>query len=551
MMARSPHRHRRRSEVRKRPDPVGKSRGNPWNAKVEAAWWIVLFAAAIGALLWDHRSMFFHAWNDEQIHYYVAHRMAEGARLYRDIDSARPPLVLYPLEWLIRAGISPLGAGRAIVLGSQIATAGLLLWGGWRLASRRAGGLAALLFLTSPEIFARVHYTGIQLVALSAFACVLAALRAQPFRAGIFFGLSLATDQHAMVICGVAGLATLVRRRRDGLIFALGAFGVSAIVFGGVWALGGRHMWRSLVGIHLFHLQPGEGISSHFWELLKPWLYEHVYLFAGAALAIVQLGIRRTEPKDEHSLPPLSWQLRVLLLAIGAHVAVVLAMTEAAFLYLVVMFPLLALLAGMGFDATGTWWHQQRQSAPVRSRGASRLLLAGAVAVVVFTAGGWSAARSHREELDERQYSFWPHVLHVQLSRFHEMTPAVRWAADQLVLPKGGTIFGDPTIVSLLALQTDLRVSGELADLNPSWVEAGAIKPEEIVSRIEADHVGVVISPPAGLLQDGYFKSYLLTCYQRPSLFSPPEVGSGSGLPSLLFFRRIARDSPCLGPALP
>jgi len=508
----------------------------------------VLYAAAIGALLWNHHSMFFYAWSDEQIHHYVAHRMAEGARLYRDIDSARPPLVLYPLAWLIRMGISPLGAGRAMVLGSQLATAGLLLWGGWRLASRRAGALAALLFLTSPEIFSRIHYTGIQLVALTALACVLFSFRAQPFRAGIFFGLSLATDQHAVVICAVVGLATLVRRRRDGLSFALGAIGVSVLVFGGVWALGGRHLWRSLVGIHLFHMHLREGANAHFWELLKPWLYEHSYLFAGAALAIVVLGTRRTKPRPGDLHPPLWWKVRVLLLAIGAHVAVVVAMTEAAFLYMVVIFPLLALLAGMGFDASGTWWHQHRQPAPVRSWRASKLSLVGAVAIVALTAGGWFAARSHREDLDGRQYSFWPHVLHVQLSRFLEMNLAIQWADTQTLLPKGETIFGDSTVVSLLALKTGRRVSGELADLNPSWVEAGTVRPEEVVSRIEADRVGAVISPPFGLLQDVYFKSYLLTCYQRPTLFSPPEGEPGAGLPSILFFRRIASDWPCLPP---
>jgi hypothetical protein len=475
--------------------------------------------------------------------------MAESARLYRDIDSARPPLVLYPLAWLIRTGISPLGGGRAMVFGSQLATAALLLWGGWRLASRRAGALAALLFLTSPEVFSRIHYTGIQLAALSALACVLFSLRAQPFRAGIFFGLSLASDQHALVICAAAGVATLVRRRRDGLSFALGALGVSVIVFGGVWALGGRHLWRSLVGIHLFHVHLGAGANAHFWELLKPWLYEHCYLLAGSALAVVVIGIRHTEPKAGALHPPLWWEVRVLLLAIGTHVAVVLAMTEAAFLYMVVIFPLVALLAGMGFDAMGTWWHQHWKPAAVRSGRTSVSLVCG-MAIVALTAGGWSAARSHREALDGRQYSFWPHVLHVQLARFHEMQLSVQWAAAHTLLPKGETIFGDSIVVSLLALQTGLRVSGELADLNPSWVEAGAVRADDVVSRIEADHVGAVISPPFGLLQDAYFKSYLLTCYQRPSLFSPPERGPGAGLPSILFFRRTASDSPCL-PASP
>ena len=143
------------------------------------------------------------------------------------------------------------------------------------------------------------------------------------------------------------------------------------------------------------------------------------------------------------------------------------------------------------------------------------------MAVLALTAGGWAAARSHREGLDERHYSFWPHVLHGQVSRAQQLDPA-RWVGSDSVLPQQGTIFGDPTIVSFLALQSGLRVSGELADLNPSWVEAGTVKGEEIVSRIERDGVAAVITPPFGLIQDPYFKSYLkLATRRRGPSFRP------------------------------
>ena len=111
--------------------------------------------------------------------------------------------------------------------------------------------------------------------------------------------------------------------------------------------------------------------------------------------------------------------------------------------------------------------------------------------------------------------------------------------------PTQGTIFGDPTIVSFLALQSGLRVSGELADLNPSWVEAGTVKGEEIVSRIERDGVAAVITPPFGLIQDPYFKSYLKSCYETPRPFFPPESGPGEGLPFILAFTHLRGPTPC------
>ncbi len=494
----------------------------------------MLFVAAVVALIWKHHTVFFYSWTDEQIHLYVAHRMTEGAVLYRDIDSARPPLVLFPLAWLMRLGFSPLLAARALVVGIQLATAGLLLWGGWRLASWRAGALAALLFLTSPEVFARVHYTGIQLVALTASACVLFSLRGQPFRAGLFLGLSLAADQHGLVVGGIVALLTVARRPRDALPFALGALGVCAIVFGGVWAMGGRHLWGSLIGIHIFHFRVGQGVASQFWDDFTPWIYEHVYLFVGAGLAAVLLARGRKQvPSGDQ--PQSSRDVRVLFLVVAAHIAVVLALSGAVFLYVVVIAPLLTLLAAMGFEAVAARWRSGRHH---------RLIYSGVVGLLALTAGGWAAARSHREGLDERQYSFWPHVLHGQVSRAQQLDPA-RWVGSDSVLPHQGTIFGDPTIVSFLALQSGLRVSGELADLNPSWVEAGTVKGEEIVSRIERDGVAAVLTPPFGLIQDPYFKSYLKSCYETPRPFFPPESGPGEGLPFILAFTHLRGPPPC------
>ena len=526
-MARPTQRDRARRKAGRPAQPDAGDRGTTPRAKIEIAVWGALFAAAIGALLWNHGAQFFYAWTDEQIHFYVAQRMTQGAVLYRDIESARPPLVLYPLAALIRMGCSPLFAGRALVLGAQLATAGLVFWGGWRLASPRAGALAALLFLTSPEVYARVHYTGIHLVALTATACVLFSLRGRSLWAGVFFGLTLAADQHGLMVCGVVAVLTLARSRRDALAFVGGALLVAGIVFGGVWAAGGRHLWQSLVAVHLYHLHVGQGVGAQFWAQFMSWLGEHLHVFTGAGLAV---GLLARSPQSSRSV-------RVLILVLGAHVAVVLALAEAVFLYMVVIFPILALLAGMGFDAAVASWHKR----------GSRRLLAGALAVVAVTAGGWGAVSSRREGADGRRYSFWPHVLHAQVSRSHQLDAALQGIGESM-LPRDGTIFGDPTIVSALALRGGLRVSGELADLNPNWLEAGTVGPADVVARIEADGVLAVITPPFGLVQNPTFKSYLLACYQKPKPFFSPESGPGAGLPFFLVFTHNDGTTRCQVP---
>jgi hypothetical protein len=515
-------------------------------AKFELICWAVLFAAAVGALVWKHYTVFFFSWTDEQIHFYIARRMVEGAVLYRDIDSARPPLVLFAIAWLMKLGFGPLLAGRTMVLTAQLATAGVLLWGGWRLAHWRVGALAALLFLTSPEAFSRVHYTGIHLVALTTSACVLFHLRAQPLRSGVFFGLTLAAGQHGLVIGGIVAVLTLIRRPSDGARFALGASIVTGIVFGGLWAMGSLHVWQSLFGHHLYHLGSSQAGNAQLWEKLTPWLYEHIYLFVGAGLAFAFLGAKRRKHEEVGPGPPSSVVVRVLLLVLGAHVAVVLAMTDSVSLYIVVIAPVLTLLAAMGYDAAVAWWRQRSHMPRTQARRASELMLTGAVTLVAVTAAGWAAARAHREGLDERQYSFWPHVRHGQVSRSQSLDPAVRAIADSM-LPKTGTIFGDPTIVTAVALHSGLRVSGELADLNPTWLDAGTVKPEDVVSRIESDGVSAVISPPFGLVQNPTFKKYLLTCYEKPKPFLAPESGPGSGLPFFMVFTH--KLAPCNFPS--
>lgn len=511
---------------------------------IELVCWITFLTAAVAALVWNQHALFFYSWTDEQIHFYVARRLSEGAVLYRDIDSARPPLVLLPLAWLIKMGLTPLLAGRAMVVGSQLATAGLLFWGGWRLVSGRAGFLAALLFLTSPEVFDRAHFTGIQMAALTTAACALFSLREQPFRSGLFFGLTLATDQHGLVVCGIVAVLTLIRHPRDSIRFVAGALFVSLVVFGGVWFVGGRHLWGSLFGIHTFHFRMGEGSNLQFWEKFTPWLYEHAYLFVGAVLGLLLVGLGRAQNKGGDPPKTSRRTVRFLHVVVGVHIAVVMAMTDAAFLYIVVVAPLVTLLAAIGFDVAVARWSEQVQSSRLQSRRVLQLMLVGASAGLAVTATGWTAARAYRENLDQRQYSFWPHILHGQLARFQRLDIAQRVAKDS-VLPKVGTIFGDPTIVSAVALLDGRRVSGELADLNPTWLEAGTVRREDVVSRIEHDGVAAIITSPWFIAQSSYFRSYVMACYDLPKIFSPPDSGPGSGLFDILVYPHKRGEGPC------
>jgi hypothetical protein len=140
-----------------------------------------------------------------------------------------------------------------------------------------------------------------------------------------------------------------------------------------------------------------------------------------------------------------------------------------------------------------------------------------------------------------------PHILHGQVSRFLRLDLARQVAGD---LPKDGTIFGDPTFVSTVALDSGRRVSGELADLNPIWIQAGMIKREEVVSRIERDGVEAVITPAWFLVQDPFFSAYLARCYGAPKIYSPAEGGDGEGIPDVLVFHHVHDSILCKVPPI-
>ena len=203
------------------------------------------------------------------------------------------------------------------------------------------------------------------------------------------------------------------------------------------------------------------------------------------------------------------------------------------FLYVVVVAPLLVLLAAMGCNATVGL---VAATAAVRTSRPASLPAgvggdAGDGCVDGRRLGGGA---SHREKSDGRSYSFWPQILHGEVARSYQLDAAVQGISGSL-LPRQGTIFGDATIVSAVALHSGRRVSAELADLNPNWLEAGAVSPEDVVTRIENDGVAAVITPPFGLVQNEYFKSYLFACYDKPKPF---------------FRRRAAQAKDCLLPRL-
>ncbi len=499
----------------------------PWAPKSALA---AAAAAALAAVAFAafHASVFFPTWADEAVHVYVAGRVAQGAVLYRDVHSARPPLALAPLAALMALKVPALVAARLSVVVACLAIAVSLAAAGARLFGAVEGLLSAALFLLAPETAARFAFTGIHAVALGATACALLALLDAPALAGVAAGLALGAGQHAAILVGAAGLWVLFRSRRGAAAFALALLATSAVVYGGAAALGGREMARDLLGRHLYHLSSSSAAEDgELGFYLPTTALENLFLIALAAVSLAR--------RSSGGAPPTASGPRLFLAAaVAAHVGAVALMSGGLVLYLFPALPLLALLAGDG----------AARIARAIARGPSRALAAGAaLAVLAASVGGPWAAWARYERRDSHGYPALPHARHLAMAHLQKLSVAEPIA--RLVKSESGpteTVFGFPTIAAEVAREAHRRVAGELADLAPRWLQLGTVTRKSVVSAIEADGVRFFVTPRWFYFRDPYFKSYLAKCYEAPRVF-PRTRADGAGIPDLLVYRHL--DGAC------
>ncbi len=495
----------------------------------ERAPFAAIALALLGALALAafHLAVFFPTWADENVHVYVAGRVAAGAVLYRDIHSARPPLALAPLIALLALKVPPLLAARASVMLACWAIALVLALAGGRLFGTTEGLVAALLFLVAPETAARFAYTGIHTVALGAAACAALALLDRPRLAGLAAGLALASGQHALVLVACAGVWIATRSRRDALAFAAAALAASALVYGAAAALGGKDLARDLIGRHLYHLDasaPGDDGDIR-------WFLPTVALENLSLLALAMVALARPPRADgARSFTP-----RVALAAmVSLHVAVVALMKGGLVLYLFPAHALIALLAADG---------ALRLVRGLRAAATRSAAFGVSLAVLALSVLGFWAARGRYERRDAHPYSVIPQVRLAAMSHLQRLSVAetIARVVEADSTPEE-TLFGFPTLVTQVAVSAHRRVAGELADLAPRWIQLGSVTRQSVVRAIEADHVRFLVTPRWFYFNDPYFKSYLAHCFGSPRVF-PRTSGEGGAIPDILLYRH--RDGAC------
>jgi len=453
--------------------------------------------------------------SDEGIYFYDALRLTQGARLYRDLFFAHPPLhlfwptlttALFGYHFTLLKLIPQLAGAAQLVLVFFIAR---------RAFERDLAGVAAAAWLLGSEDFLKAssYLTGImEADALLCGAILLLVVR-RPLVAGVLAGCATMTLLQTAPVVGGLGLFLLTRDRKDGLRFAAGGLAPVALVHAYFGARAGGDFFAQVYGYHL-HKQ-GEG-GFHVFSLL---VADDLSLFVGGGLGLA-LFFREQRPEARRFLQALG---PIALIQIVAMVT----RPKVFPFYFQPLFPLLAL---------GFGWLFADGVARARSAATQNQRLVGGALAAVAALGPTvlrgpltalvSPTRAEQHETYVQSYTFQPvglgpidHAVQAvffhdglrQAGHFYGAPTEYLWnqsrgfdsyaaivEAVQAECPARATVFGDSTTLPLVALGAERRIVLDFADTNVQRFLSGATPPAEAVTRLEADPPTVVLMIDGG-----------------------------------------------------
>jgi 4-amino-4-deoxy-L-arabinose transferase-like glycosyltransferase len=218
-------------------------------------------------------------------------------------------------------------------------------------------------------MFAHAHFAALDtFVALTWTAALLAAERAMGARrpiaamaaAGLVWGLALLTKIHAWLLPPVVLALALTRGRSARTFVALGAWGASGLA---TFALGWPWLWYDTLARLRAYLGTGveripirvEYFGRVYLDRAVPWHYPWVYFAVTVpiglhALGLLGLGRAWRSRRDDPFPIVLAGTIAAVLVLFSTNVPVY----DGERLFLLV-FPLWAVLIGLGFDAAWRW----------------------------------------------------------------------------------------------------------------------------------------------------------------------------------------------------
>lgn len=326
-----------------------------------------------------------------------------------------PPLgkMLPALSWRLFKGVA--GDVAALRLGNALifaALAGMVFYVGAAMNGPAAGVFAAAAFLLMPRLFFHGHLTALDIPVAAAWLLVVWVFwrwaRARRPRLwpsvlalGVCFGMALSTKNTSIILPGVLLLWILLFRRTRQALALLSGMGAIAVV---IFVLAWPWLYRDLPGHLLEYVQR---MSVGHWEIAQyylgqsylrpPWHYPFVIAAAtvpAALVALALLGALRvilSGRSDEGG-----WLVLLNALVPLVFFSVISTQAYGGERLFLVVFPFIALLAGIGFDGL---WRALGSVRAVARRPRGRLLLGTLVGVVLLLPGALGIVRMHPYEL--------------------------------------------------------------------------------------------------------------------------------------------------------
>jgi hypothetical protein len=188
---------------------------------------------------------------DENIYFYQANLIAQGALPYKDFFFAHPPVhILIPALLFSLFGFH-LVLAKMISMGAGLLAGLFVMLTARRTAGRTAAVIAGALYLYAFAVLnAATNLTGVNLTVMFLTAGVTAAVYQRGLTAGILVGLAMSTGFYSAAAGAALLLAAFLYSTRFGLRFAiglLGCFGLFNVVF---LLIGGGAF---LEGVYLYH----------------------------------------------------------------------------------------------------------------------------------------------------------------------------------------------------------------------------------------------------------------------------------------------------------
>ncbi len=402
---------------------------------------------------------------DENVYYYMGKLISEGKVPYKDFFYAHPPLHIYLMALIYKIFGFNIAILKSIPFISTLASAFFV----FKIAREKFGNyeavISSLLFLFSYSImFNSVFSFGINTATmLVVIGFYLLWNKSNYILSGIFFGLAGITRLLSLIPVLVILAAVLLSSRKNFVRLAL-SFLIIFLLTNGVFILFFGDAY--LTPVYKFHLLKSFGARENFREYLGIIKLNWILFFSALSFVFVK------EKK----------YINVLILTSIIYL-IFLAMLKKIFgFYFVVIFPFLAIIAG--YSIAGIF---NRLDLPKKIR--------TFILIALFSIFAWNLAS---DEMFLEKIGF------TGFGRGKDLAGFVNSVSD-----KDTMLFGDDSVVPLLALLINKNIAFDLVDTNNEVFLSGLVDLNSILVKLKGNNILFIIRDKQGISYFSEVKEFL------------------------------------------